>query len=281
MFDQIKPANQFDQQSLLRFINGPQLSYEHLDWQPSHSRLEENSTFVLLEQEQAAAVLSVAPETSDFAWLRFFFTRRDGRHKSTFQALLNYSTEWLREKKISKLYSLSSSDWFENLLNRNGFEEQTKIVSLSLSSPEILNICIPDEITIRSMTHADIPQVHELDQLCFEQPWQLNLDSMKNCYFKSAYSSLLFKDQQLLAYQISTQFLDQVHLARLAVHPQARRLGLGRLLVNNLFLEVGQDASSTITVNTQIENLPSLNLYQKLGFARGDEFMPVYCLSLF
>lgn len=184
MFEQIKPANQFDQQSLIRFINGPQLSYEHLDWQPSHSRLKENSTFVLVEQEQATAVLSVAPETSDFAWLRFFFTRRDGHHKSTIQALLNYSTEWLREKKISKLYSLSSSDWFENLLKTNSFEEQTKIVSLSLSSPEVQNIKISDEIIIRSMTHADISQVHELDQQCFEQPWQLNLDSLKNCYFK-------------------------------------------------------------------------------------------------
>lgn len=281
MFDQIKPANQFDQQALLRFINGPQLSYEHLDWQASHSRLKEASTFVLVEQEQAAAVLSVAPETSDFAWLRFFFTRRDGLHKLSFQTLLNHSINWLREKQIPKLYCLSSSDWFENLLKTNSFEEQTKIVSLSLSSPEVQNIKISDEIIIRSMTHADIAQVHELDQLCFEQPWQLNLDSLRNCYFKSAHTSLLFKDNQLLGYQISTQFLDQIHLARLAVHPTARQQGLGKLLLNNLFFDVGQGASSIITVNTQIDNLPSLHLYQKLGFSRSDEFVPVYCLNLF
>lgn len=277
MVDQIKPANQCDHQALLRFINGPQLSFEHLDWWSSRARLNEDSTYALFDNQQIAALLSVSPETDQFAWIRFFFALRDGRHKLNFQTLFQHSLNWLQKHQVGSLFSLANSNWLENLLVENGFELSTKIISLSLTDPESSDIEHPEGMILRSMTYADLKQVQKLDHLCFEPPWQLNSASLEKCYFKGCYSSVIYKENELLAYQISTQFLDQVHLARAAVHPVARGHHLATLLIMDLLRECGRGGTSLFTVNTQIDNQPSIHLYQKLGFKKTEDFVPVYC----
>ncbi len=268
------------QDELLSFINRPNLAYEHLDWFPSTARLSKDSTLCLCYAGQIEAAISVAPETQDFAWLRFFFAQRDGNHSTNFNQLIEHAKIWLSSQSIPQLFSLATSEWLENLLLANGFYMQNRLVSLfthriSGSDPD------PDsKIVIRPMRLNDLKAVWELDQRCFAPPWQLNQLSLEKCYQLGEYVSLATLDGTLIAYQVTTRFMDNLHLARLAVHPQLRGRNIAKTLLFDLSRHFEGSHFESFSVNTQEDNLASLRLYSLMGFKQEGNLVPVYCLDL-
>ncbi len=280
MTPMIQPGDTCEPVNMLRLINAPNLAYEHLDWFTSKSRISENSTFCLHSPEELEAMISVAPETQDFAWIRFFFTQRDGNHRTNFHLLLEHARNWLRSQGVTQLFSLATSEWFENLLLAAGFYVQNHLVSLATrqisgSTPEP-----HPELEIRPMRWGDWPEVWELDQLCFAPPWQLNQDSLKKCYQTSEYASLATFEGKPIAYQVTTRFLDNLHLARLAVLPRFRGRGIAKSLLFDLSVHFEDNRYELISVNTQADNRSSLRVYEALGFKQEGSLVPVYCLDL-
>jgi ribosomal-protein-alanine N-acetyltransferase len=78
------------------------------------------------------------------------------------------------------------------------------------------------------------------------------------------------------AYQISTPSSQGLHLARLATHPNFQGRGLAKALILHVQEQVARRPHQRLTVNTQDNNIPSLGLYQKLGFKLTGEAFPVY-----
>lgn len=269
-----------DQAELLSFLNGPNLAFEHLDWFPSKSRLAEPSTFCLYSEDRLEAMLSVAPDSQDFAWLRFFFTLRDGRHRSNFNILFKHASMWLKEQGVRRLFSMATSNWFEILLIENGFQVQNRLISLVTSQFTGMTKESSINAQIRPMRLSDLDEIGELDNLCFSAPWQFNHASLEKCYFLSAYSSLATIAEKPVAYQISTRFLDHLHLARVAVHPDFRGQGIAKALLYDLEAHFKDDEIDSISVNTQADNLASLRLYDSLGFKQEGSLLPVYSLDL-
>ena len=107
MSQKILQGNDCPSNQLRAFINGPQLAFEHLDWHSSQSRLSEASTFCLIDDDDIQALLSVAPENHNFAWLRFFFAQRDGNHNPNFEQLFEHAKVWLKNNQIPQLYALA------------------------------------------------------------------------------------------------------------------------------------------------------------------------------
>lgn len=276
----IQTGDQFDQDDLGRFVNGPQLAYEHLDWFPSHSRLSSESTFCLTLSEQLQAVLSVAPETKDFAWLRFFFTRRDGNHSANFNLLFEQARDWLISRGISRLFSLSHREWFERLLINNGFGVENQLISLVTGQISGTPPALAPDIIIRPMRLSDLPDIFILDKVCFSPPWQLNQASLEKCYLSGGYASLVTVDGTLVAYQVTTRLFDRLHLARLAVHTQERGRSLARALLFDLSAHFEGSNVEAIGVNTQVDNQASLKLYSSLGFEQDGPLIPVYNFEL-
>lgn len=276
----IYSGSQCDQDDLLNFVNGPQLAYEHLDWFPSHSRLSSESTFCLWSSDQLQAVLSVAPETQDFAWLRFFFTRRDGNHNPNFSVLFKHARYWLGSQGVSKLYSLSHRDWFERLLIDNGFKAETQLISLVTGQISGTPPKLESKVVIRPLHSNDLPEIGALDKVCFSPPWQLNEAGLEKCYISGEYSSLGSINGKPVAYQVTTRLFDRLHLARLAVHPQARGRGIARALLFDLSAHFEGSNVEAIGVNTQVDNQASLKLYSSLGFKQDGPLIPVYSFDL-
>ena len=269
-----------NQAELLNFVNGPNLAYEHLDWFASKSRLAEQSTFCLCSSQQLEATLSVAPETQDFAWLRFFFSRRDGKHNSNFSLLFEHALTWLKSEGIPTLFSLATSEWFESLLISYGFRVQNQVVSLVTNQISITQREPFPNILIRPIRLSDLPAIGHLDNLCFLPPWQLNQASLKKCYVSSEYASMATIAEKPIAYQMTTRFFDHLHLARIAVHPQYRGKSIAKALLNNLSAHFESGNIESISVNTQIDNHSSLGLYTSIGFSQEDSLLPVYCFDL-
>ena len=272
----IQSGDVCDQAKLLSFLNSPYLAYEHLDWFPSKSRLAEQSTFCLYSQDQLEAILSVAPDTQDFAWLRFFFTRRDGKHLSNFKILFRHALIWLKEQEVPRLFSLATSNWYENLLIENGFQVQNQLISLVTS--QLTGVTREPSLNaqIRPMRLSDLDEIAELDKLCFSAPWQFNQVSLEKCYHLGAYASLATIAEKPVAYQITTRFLDYLHLARVAVHPELRGRGIAKALLYDLEAHFEDNEIESISVNTQVDNLASLGLYASLGFQQEGNLLPVY-----
>ncbi len=83
-------------------------------------------------------------------------------------------------------------------------------------------------------------------------------------------------DGGIIGYQLSTGASQHAHLARLAVHRAMQGRGIGRALLGDLFLKLEDHGIYKLSVNTQSDNIVSLNLYQKTGFIRTGEQYPVY-----
>ncbi|MBP7213065.1 MAG: GNAT family N-acetyltransferase [Anaerolineaceae bacterium] len=281
MSQKILQGKDFPSNQLKAFIYGPQLAFEHLDWLPSQSRLSEESTFCLIDDDEIQAILSVAPENPHFAWLRFFFTQWDGNHNANFTQLFEHAKNWLKDNQISKLYSLATSEWIERLLIKHGFQLDNQIVSLGSQKLTVRAQALPENLQIRPMHLDDIPELENLDELCFRPPWQMNQISLEKSYSKGADSSVVSQAGRLVGYQITNNVFDHLHLARIAVHPDLQGRGIARQLMAEMINFFNEYHIQTYTVNTQADNLASLRLYHSFGFKEEGRPTPVYLIEMY
>jgi ribosomal-protein-alanine N-acetyltransferase len=269
-------ASECDQKILTTFINGFNLAFEHLDWLPVRSRLTENSTFCLLNQDEIIAAISVAPENPDFAWLRFFYTLRDGQHSIFFSELIDHTFSWLKNEAVPQIYALGNTEWINNLLISNGFQPASQIISLQASEISQTSAQASSDTLIRPMREVDLSELEALDFTCFVPPWQLNRKSLEKCYTSAAYATIASQNGKIIAYQVTNSHFDRLHMARLAVHPKARGKGLARNLIMDMNDHFSDIPIDSISLNTHSDNYPALNLYRSLGFQQLPELIPVY-----
>jgi ribosomal protein S18 acetylase RimI-like enzyme len=93
-------------------------------------------------------------------------------------------------------------------------------------------------------------------------------------------ASVAVVDGRLAGYQISTASALGAHLARLAVGPEAQGEGVGRALVIDALHAHVQRGFAKVTVNTQTDNAPALQLYGGLGFLRTEQQYPIYQMEV-
>lgn len=62
----------------------------------------------------------------------------------------------------------------------------------------------------------------------------------------------------------SGEKLHSIHIASLVVMPKHQRQGIGRQLIAAV---VAQHATQTVTVSTDVKNIPAITLYKQFGFA--------------
>ena len=123
------------------------------------------------------------------------------------------------------------------------------------------------ELTIKEMTAQDIPQLAGLERLCFSTPWSEN--SLKAELQKEDAVFLVARQGITLAgYAGMNCVLDEGYVDNVAVHPDFRRLGIGRALVQALLSEAQNRNLAFLTLEVRPSNLAAVALYQSLGFAQ-------------
>ena len=119
---------------------------------------------------------------------------------------------------------------------------------------------------IRKMTDREVPQVAELEKLCFSQPWSEKsvageLDNPLALWL------VAMEGDRLAGYVGSQTVMDETDMMNLAVAPQFRRQGVGKALVNALVASLKELGSRCLTLEVRDSNGPARALYAKLGFA--------------
>ncbi|MBP5411174.1 MAG: ribosomal protein S18-alanine N-acetyltransferase [Lachnospiraceae bacterium] len=121
--------------------------------------------------------------------------------------------------------------------------------------------------SVCTVVEADIPQIAELERICFSDPWseQVLRDSLEN----ALYRFVAVKDgARVLGYAGMFLTVPEAQIANIAVTPDARRKGLGRLLLRGLVSEAEQASAEVVFLEVREHNAGAIALYEQEGFVR-------------
>jgi ribosomal-protein-alanine N-acetyltransferase len=122
---------------------------------------------------------------------------------------------------------------------------------------------------ILPMTAADVDDVYQLERLCFSLPWSREAFRLEVEQNKCARYFIARVDGRLAGYGGMWLVLDEAHITNIAVHPEFRRKGLGRLILLTLMEEAARLGIERMTLEVRVSNTPAIRLYKALGFEEG------------
>jgi ribosomal-protein-alanine N-acetyltransferase len=121
------------------------------------------------------------------------------------------------------------------------------------------------DLQIAPMVADDLEAVLEIEQHAFRSPWSRRL-LLEELEREWAHLEVLREDGRIAGYINYWLVRDEVHLLNLAVHPEARRRGLGRALLRHLVDFAGTNQCRYLTLEVRRSNLPAIALYREVGF---------------
>ena len=129
---------------------------------------------------------------------------------------------------------------------------------------------MPDALTLRPMTEADLDQLAALEQECFSDPWSRAM--LEEELASQTAHFLVAEDAGGIAgYLGFHQVVDEGYIANLAVRPGRRRAGVATRLLREVLDSHAERGLSFVTLEVRQSNLPAQSLYTTLGF------VPVGC----
>ena len=121
-------------------------------------------------------------------------------------------------------------------------------------------------IQILPMTHDHVSQVAQLEKLCFSDPWSENsvASELNN---PLAFWLVALEGDRVAGYVGSQSVMGESDMMNVAVHPDFRRQGIGRCLIEELILQLKNRDCYSLTLEVRASNAPAIALYEALGFA--------------
>lgn len=114
------------------------------------------------------------------------------------------------------------------------------------------------------MQAADLAGVHLVEQSSYDYPWSRAV--FRDCLLAGYYSLVLDIDGIVSGYSIMSIAAAEAHVLNLCVHPEVRRLGYGRRLLNALLFKAQDSAVQRIFLEVRPSNQAAIQLYLSTGF---------------
>lgn len=115
------------------------------------------------------------------------------------------------------------------------------------------------------MTSAHVPSVAALEAMCFSDPWSQNSVASELSNPLSLWLVAMEEDT-LAGYVGSQTVMGETDMMNVAVHPEHRRRGIARLLIEALIQALKDRGSHMLTLEARASNVPAIALYESLGF---------------
>ena len=117
------------------------------------------------------------------------------------------------------------------------------------------------------MGQDDTAQVALLETMCFSAPWSENAIAGELVNPLSLW--IVAKEDNIVAGYVGSQsVMGEADMMNLAVHPQYRRKGVGRALVECLVEKLKEKEVHSLTLEVRVSNEAASNLYAGLGFVQ-------------
>ncbi|HLY30479.1 MAG TPA: GNAT family N-acetyltransferase [Ktedonobacterales bacterium] len=223
-----------------------------------------------LSQPTLVAFLLANEIAAPVGWIGGFgVTWGEGsRYIECLDLLLPPLTQALIAHGVSSLYYSGSdldTDWLRDPLEARGF----RLVSL-LRSYDKIDYAIPShgnqQARVRLFTPADIPQLVEIDRLCFAALWRHDGPAFLEIASTYPYFVVAEDEQGIAGYQFNIVDATTGYLVRIAVHPRAQGKGIGMRLMAEAVRYFRRKDVSRIILNTEEENTRAQRLYEYFGF---------------
>ena len=119
------------------------------------------------------------------------------------------------------------------------------------------------EIVIMSPEH--VPAVAALEACCFSDPWSEKSVASELTNPLSLWL-VAVADHVVVGYVGSQTVMGETDMMNVAVHPDDRRRGIARALIEALIQGLKDRDSHSLTLEVRASNLPAITLYTELGF---------------
>ena len=128
------------------------------------------------------------------------------------------------------------------------------------------------DVNIRDMTLEDLPQVMEIENLCFLHPYkekdliyEIKENPVSNVWVIE-YSNASLGLKQIVGFVDYWVTFDSGTICQIAVHPDIQRSGVGSELMNEVKKDAFAKKVKTITLEVRESNEKAINFYKKHGF---------------
>ncbi len=280
---QVRPAESDDRRRLAALMHLEPYVHQHPGWYAPLDKVGAPGFVVLQEGDGALdAALAVLPETRHVAWVRLFASVAALTPRHAWEALWSEAVAPLRARGVQWVAAMPFADWFQRLVQDVGFQHMEDVEVLVWERQPLPPLQPPEGLRLRPMTAEDLPAVAAIDAAAFGAFWQMSAEAFRTALARSVWATVVEAPENgdVLGFQISTPSPLGGHLARLAVHPQAQRQGVGRWLVHDTLAFFQRNHAERVTLNTQGNNEKALALYRRMGFRSTREVYPVYRYAL-
>ena len=117
---------------------------------------------------------------------------------------------------------------------------------------------------IRPARPEDLPFLAGAEAACFSEPW--SEDALGLLVTEKATAYCLEDGGHVVAYGSLLYAPDEGQILNLAVHPDRRREGLGRKILDRLLAEASARGMGLVSLEVRVSNTAAISLYQSAGF---------------
>ena len=122
-------------------------------------------------------------------------------------------------------------------------------------------------VTICRMEACHVPQIAELEQICFSDPW---IEASIASELENPLSLWLvaLDGERVAGYVGSQSVLGEADMMNIAVSPDYRRKGIAKLLLQSLQQSLTEQDVHSLTLEVRRSNEPAIALYVREGFVQ-------------
>jgi ribosomal-protein-alanine N-acetyltransferase len=123
------------------------------------------------------------------------------------------------------------------------------------------------DVTVREAERADLLDVLGIEKRCFTEPWPY---AAFESFLDEPGFLVAEREGSVVGYVVADVMpnhgRDIGHVKDLAVAPEARGIGLGRLLLRRGLLSLSFSGAAVVKLEVRVGNDPALSLYRDVGF---------------
>ncbi len=118
------------------------------------------------------------------------------------------------------------------------------------------------------MREEDLSEVLAIENSSFPNPWRESTFRGEILNQSISFPMVIVHSLQkkVIGYIIFWKVFEDVQINNIAVHPEFKRLGIGRAVLEYVIDQVHRDGAKFITLEVRPSNTAAMTLYRKLGF---------------
>lgn len=121
-----------------------------------------------------------------------------------------------------------------------------------------------EHIHIRWMIRRDMPDVLAIEQASFAMPWSDD-DFVRSLRQRNCIGMVAERDERIVGYMLYFLHRSRLELVNLAVHPDHRRTGVGRAMLEKLFSKMDRQRRTNLVARVADFNTLGHVFFRALG----------------